>query len=176
MRHRIGPAAPLFALLLLIAAGGLLAACGSGEKGGQAQAATQESGTAGSDTAATPASADVDPIQVIGQGQEVDVTEHLVEGKTTVVDFYSDYCPPCKRIAPYLEKLHAKGGDVAVLKVDINRPGQRGIDWGSPVARQYGLRSIPHFRIYDARGELLAEGQAAYQKLIGFLEEAQIEG
>jgi thioredoxin 1 len=93
----------------------------------------------------------------ISMGAEVKLTDHLVAGKTVIFDFYSDYCPPCVAIAPELEKLHAKRADVVVVKVDINRAGIKGIDWKSPVAQQYKLRSIPHFKVYGPDGKLVAE-------------------
>lgn len=93
----------------------------------------------------------------IAQGQQINLADYLVPGKTTIFDFTSKYCPPCEAIAPELEKLHAKRADVAVVAVDINRPEIKGIDWRSPVAQQYGLGSIPHFRVYGPDGKLVAE-------------------
>jgi len=97
----------------------------------------------------------------ISQGQEINLADYLVPGKTTVFDFYSEYCPPCRAIAPHLEKVHEKRDDVAVVKVDINRPGHKGIDWQSAVARQYNLNSIPHFKVFGPDGTLKAEGDDA---------------
>lgn len=97
----------------------------------------------------------------ISHGEEVNLADYVVPGKTTVFDFYSEYCPPCRAIAPHLEKLHTKRDDVAVVKVDINRLGVKGIDWKSPVARQYNLNSIPHFKVYGPDGKLKAEGDEA---------------
>lgn len=88
----------------------------------------------------------------IAQGQTVNLADYVVPGKTTVFDFTSKYCPPCEAIAPELDKLHAKRADIAVVAVDINRPETRGIDWKSPVAQQYSLRSIPHFKVYGPDG------------------------
>lgn len=99
---------------------------------------------------------------VVGQGQPINLEDHLAEGKTTIVDFYSEYCGPCVRIAPQLEALATQRQDIRVLKVDINRPGIRGIDWQSPVAQQFGLRSIPHFNIFGPDKQLIAEGDAAW--------------
>ena len=105
----------------------------------------------------------------ISQGQEVKLADYLVPGKTTVFDFYSEYCPPCRAIAPRLEELHMARADIVVVKVDINRPGVKGIDWKSPVARQYNLRTIPHFTVYDPDGKLQAEGDEAYELVTGWL-------
>jgi len=106
----------------------------------------------------------------ISMGQEVKLADYLVPGKTTIFDFYSEYCPPCRAIAPRLEKLHAARADIAVVKVDINRPGVKGIDWRSPVARQYNLNSIPHFKVFGPDGKLKAEGDEAYEMVAGWLD------
>ena len=90
-------------------------------------------------------------------GQEINLADYLLPGKTTVFDFTSKYCPPCVAIAPDLEKLHAKRDDIVVVFVDINRPETKGIDWKSPVAQQHGMRSIPHFKIFGPDGKLVAE-------------------
>jgi thiol-disulfide isomerase/thioredoxin len=95
-------------------------------------------------------------------GQEVDIKDFIVKGKTTIVDFTSKFCPPCERISPMLDKLHADRKDIVVVKVDINRPDVRGIDWKSPVARQYELNSIPHFKVFGPDGKLQSEGEEAY--------------
>ena len=106
----------------------------------------------------------------IAHGAEVDIKEHLVKGKTTIVDFTSEYCPPCRAISPRLDALHQKRDDIAVLKVDINRPDFKGIDWRSPVAQQYKLRSVPHFKVFDAEGKLVAEGEQAAELVYSWVE------
>lgn len=98
----------------------------------------------------------VDP-RHISLGEEVVLSAHLVPGKITVFDFTSKYCPPCQAYNQPLALLQAQRADIAVIKVDINRPGVRGIDWDSPVVRQYQLRSIPHFKVYGPDGRLIAE-------------------
>ncbi len=108
-------------------------------------------------------------------GEELDISEYLVEGKINVVDFYSDFCPPCRRVAPVLAELDKKHEGVVVLKVDINRKGVKGIDWKSPLAAQYGLRSIPHFKIFDGNGKKIAEGREANMKIGQYLNEAGIK-
>ncbi len=99
----------------------------------------------------------------IAHGAEVNILDYLVPGKTTVFDFTSEYCPPCRGISPHLDKLHASRSDIVVVKVDLNRPDVKGIDWASPVARQYGMKSIPHFKVYGPDGKLVAEGKEARQ-------------
>jgi|UniRef100_UPI00404B991D thiol-disulfide isomerase/thioredoxin len=106
----------------------------------------------------------------IAFGEEVDITKYLVPGKTVIFDFTSEYCPPCRAISPYLDKLHANRDDIMVVKVDINREGHKGIDWRSPVAVQYEMNSIPHFKVYGPDGEKLAEGDAARDMVTDWFE------
>jgi thiol-disulfide isomerase/thioredoxin len=109
------------------------------------------------------------PIQ-ISHGEVVKLTDYVVTGKTTVFDFFSEYCPPCRAIGPRLQKLHETHPDLAVVMVDINRPDTKGIDWQSPVAREFALESIPHFQVYGPDGRLKADGDGAYDMVMGWLE------
>jgi len=108
-------------------------------------------------------------------GEQLDITKYLVKGKINIVDFYSEFCPPCKKISPLLSKLDKKRDDIVVIKIDINRKGIKGIDWRSPLAKQYGLRSIPHFKIYDGEGNKLSEDMVARQKIAVYFNEAGIK-
>lgn len=113
--------------------------------------------------------------KVIGFGQTVNLQDHLVKGKTVIFDFFSQYCPPCRRISPLLTKLAEKRSDIVVIKVDINRKDVTGIDWASPVAQQFQLQGIPHFKIYSPDGKLKAEGDAAYEQVVSLLKQENIQ-
>ncbi len=102
-------------------------------------------------------------------GEEIEIAGFIPAGKMTIIDFYSEYCPPCREISPKLEKLAQKRQDLAILKFDINRKGIKGIDWGSPLARQYGLLSVPSFKVFNAKGELQAEGPEAFTQVVNLL-------
>lgn len=108
-------------------------------------------------------------------GEEIDIEKLLQPGKTTIFDFYSEYCPPCRKISPALVKLDSLRKDIVVVKININRKGIQGIDWNSPVARQYALRSIPHFVIYDSTGYRTHEGEEAYQQVMNLLSQEGIQ-
>lgn len=60
----------------------------------------------------------------------------LQAGVPVLVDFYADWCAPCRMLAPILDRLaDARQGKVLVAKVDTDAaPG---------VATRYGIRSIP---------------------------------
>ncbi len=121
---------------------------------------------------AQPSNAPTEVPAGISHGEEIDLRDHLVSGQTTVFDFYSQYCPPCRQISPLLEQLDQKRPDVTVVKVDINRADVIGIDWLSPVARQFEIHSVPHFKIYAPDGTLQAEGPAGYGLVALLLEES----
>jgi thioredoxin 1 len=84
----------------------------------------------------------------ITRGGRVDLSKHLVRGKVTIVDFYADWCGPCRLIAPHLEKIAREDPDVVLRKIDI-------INWASEVAKQYNINSIPRIEIYDRAGKLV---------------------
>jgi thioredoxin 1 len=105
-------------------------------------------------------------------GQTFEVESLVVRGKTTLIDLYSPYCPPCVRLAPIIEELAAKRSDLAVRKVNINRPEVNGIDWRSPLAQQYQIRSVPYFMIFDPQGQLVAQGRDAFPELERWLKDA----
>ena len=108
--------------------------------------------------------------EVISNGDRVSIEKYVAPGKTTIFDFSSPYCPPCQKMAPRLGLLHAHRDDIVVVTVNINRPSHQGIDWRSPVAKQYRLSSIPHFVIYGPDGQRQAEGDAAYEIVQNLLE------
>jgi thiol-disulfide isomerase/thioredoxin len=96
-------------------------------------------------------------------GEEVDIAQMVVKGKTTIFDFFSAYCGPCVKISPKLGELDNRREDIVVIKIDINREGIQSIDWESPVVKQYAIKSIPYFIIYDDTGARSHEGSAARQ-------------
>ena len=110
-----------------------------------------------------------DAVNKANPGQNVELKSFLRQGRTNIVDFYSKYCPPCMRISPLLEQLGQKRSDLQIVKLDINRPDVTGIDWRSPLARQFNLQSIPHFKIYDGNGKLLKEGDPAFEQVVAWL-------
>ncbi len=109
------------------------------------------------------------------EGQAIDLKSLPVKGKITVVDFFSQYCPPCMAIAPLMEQLAQKRSELAIKKLSIQRPEvSGGIDWQSPLAQQMGFGSIgiPYFMVFNQNGELAAKGDEARKQVVGWLKEA----
>jgi thioredoxin 1 len=86
--------------------------------------------------------------EVIAHGGQVDMTKHLALGKVTVVDFYADWCGPCKQLSPSLDQMARTDPEIALRKVDI-------VDWKTAVVRQYNIRSIPQVNVYNRGGQLV---------------------
>lgn len=91
----------------------------------------------------------IDSVKVISDGgKALDLEEVMVPGKITIVDFYAKWCGPCRVMSPHLEAMARKDGDVFLRKVDI-------VKWGTPVADQYRLQSIPNVRVFDRNGKIV---------------------
>lgn len=72
--------------------------------------------------------------------------------KPTFVDFWADWCAPCRMIAPSFEKLADKyGNEFNFAKVDV--------DEAPELAAQFGIRSIPTL--------LLVKGGKVVEQVIG---------
>ena len=62
-----------------------------------------------------------------------------------MIDFYADWCGPCKQLSPKLEGIATSDPNVVLRKVDI-------VDWGTPVAKQFKIQSIPNVWVFDGAG------------------------
>ncbi|MBQ7384430.1 MAG: thioredoxin [Clostridia bacterium] len=62
-------------------------------------------------------------------------TEILKDGVVAVVDFYADWCGPCKMFAPVFEELANEKEDVVFGKVNV--------DEAPALAQRFGVMSIP---------------------------------
>lgn len=107
-------------------------------------------------------------------GQTIDLEKVLVSGKSTVLEFYSDACPPCREMAPVVERIAKAHPEIAFRKLNIDRAGMQEIDFDSPLATQMALHSVPSFRIYDEQGKLKADGQQAKDQMRTWFSQAQM--
>ena len=76
--------------------------------------------------------------------------------KPAIIDFYADWCGPCKMIAPILEELAQEyDGQIYIYKVDTEAEQQ--------LAAEFGIRSIPSL-LFVPMGEAPQMAQGALPK------------
>ncbi len=99
-------------------------------------------------------------------GQPIDVKKFVKPGQTTVIDFYSKSCAPCMKLAPMLDAMASRRPKTQVVKLNIDRPGAQGIDFDSPLAKQYKIEGVPFLMVFDESGSLKAQGQSALNMVL----------
>ncbi|MBS0410245.1 MAG: thioredoxin [Proteobacteria bacterium] len=105
-------------------------------------------------------------VKVTDETFEQDV---LKSDKPVLVDFWAEWCGPCKQIAPALEQIAEElAGQVTIAKVDIDN---------SPTTpARYGVRGIPTMMLF--RGGQMASmkvGAMPKSKILEWLSEAGVE-
>ena len=88
------------------------------------------------------------PSEVISHGAQLDINQHLALGNVTVLEFYADWCGPCRMLSPSLKQMAQTDPDIALRKIDIVR-------WGTPVAQQFHVHSVPQVNVYNRGGGLV---------------------
>ena len=65
----------------------------------------------------------------------------LMSDKPVIVDFWAEWCGPCKMVAPILEEIAAENDGVVVAKLNVDENPQ--------TAASYGITSIPTMNVYS---------------------------
>ena len=91
------------------------------------------------------------PVRV--EAEDFDTTV-LGAGVPVLVDFYADWCAPCRMVAPVLDEIARESvGGLLVAKIDTDRAQE--------VAGRYGIRSIPTL--------ILFKGGEEAERIVGFM-------
>ncbi|WP_455498235.1 thioredoxin [Coprobacter sp.] len=82
--------------------------------------------------------------------------ELLASGKLVVIDFWAEWCGPCRSIAPAVEELAAEFEDKAII-------GKYNVDNDNELSEEYGIRSIPTL-LFFKNGQLIDKQVGASSK------------
>ena len=84
-----------------------------------------------------------------------DLNQMLKENTLVIVDFFTESCPPCKKVAPYYEKLSTQFQHIAFTKVDCGVPND--------IVQTYKVGAVPTF-IFFKSGKAVHTHHGANEK------------
>ena len=82
--------------------------------------------------------------------------EVMASGKPVVIDFWAEWCGPCRMIAPIVDELATEFGDRVVI-------GKCDVEENDDITLKYGVRNIPTI-IFLKNGELVDKQVGACSK------------
>ena len=100
------------------------------------------------------------PLKLTYQNFNKEIAE---DNKTVLVDFYADWCGPCKMLSPVIEKLAEDMPDIKVGKINVDEENE--------LAEAFGVSNIPTVIVFK-NGKLYkkAIGYQSKEKLISLID------
>lgn len=77
---------------------------------------------------------------------DINTLNEVIKEGDVVIDFYADWCGPCKMLGVELEEFTKSNNDVKIYKINV--------DNNPEIARNYGVMTIPTLVLYK-NGELV---------------------
>lgn len=90
--------------------------------------------------------------------KEMKFEEEITKEKVVLVDFYADWCGPCKMLAPILEQISEENPEIKIIEVNV--------DEYSDEAKNYNILSIPTL--------VLMENGKEKKRLVGLVSKEEI--
>lgn len=69
-----------------------------------------------------------------------DLSHEIKNGKV-LIDFYADWCGPCRMISPLLEELNSADNSIKIIKINIDKH--------EDIAKKYNVMSIPMLMLFE---------------------------
>ena len=92
---------------------------------------------------------------------ELNFEKDVLSKEFVVVDFYADWCGPCRMIAPFLEEIQQENG-VEIFKINIDK--------NPSVASAYNIMSIPTLMIFkNGEKASVQVGSASKARIIDWI-------
>jgi thioredoxin 1 len=93
------------------------------------------------------------PIEVTTDNFQAEVLE---SERPVIVDFWAEWCGPCRTIAPVIDQIaRERGGAIQVAKLDVDSHPQ--------IAQRYGVQGIPFIGLFE-HGKLTRHAVGAMPK------------
>lgn len=88
--------------------------------------------------------------------------DSLVSSGVVLVDFFAEWCGPCKMLGPVLYDVASNRGDVKVVKINV--------DCEEDLARRFGVMSIPTLVLFKDGSEIKKSvGFMSYDDIINWI-------
>lgn len=83
--------------------------------------------------------------------------------KPAIVDFYADWCGPCRKLSPILEEIAAEQkGKIYIYKVNTDKDPE--------IARAFGIRALPTLIFFPKKGEpVTIKGFQSKERIIEYI-------